>query len=277
MMASTKVLKACRPCHRSHIRCFASKLEIPVIDVSVFSASSNANHDAKMSAARELYRACSELGVFYVTGHDISHEDRSKVFKCASDLFSLSDRVKQSVKVQSGGFARGYIGFGAESGSNRLECKEGYSYGYDWQRSCRPENNMQGPNQWPDKSVLDPDFIPTMNGFYSNIVLTSERVIRGLSLALGFKECHLPAACVDGDTISLMRLFHYFPYEQLSPETALVKGEKIETEAECIGSSPHTDWGFLTAIVQDNQGGLQVLYLPLAMILDCTYFSLYVG
>jgi isopenicillin N synthase-like dioxygenase len=29
-------------------------------------------------------------------------------------------------------------------------------------------------------------------------------------------------------------------------------------QVERIGSSPHSDWGFLTLIMQDNVGGLQV-------------------
>lgn len=44
-----------------------------------------------------------------------------------------------------------------------------------------------------------------------------------------------------GDSISLMRLFHYMPYGLAG---AVGEGQ------ERIGSSPHTDWGFLTLILQ---------------------------
>ena len=50
----------------------------------------------------------------------------------------------------------------------------------------------------------------------------------------------------DGDTISLMRLFHYFPINET---------EKGQDKA-ILGSSPHTDWGYLTIILQDNVGRL---------------------
>ncbi len=51
--------------------------------------------------------------------------------------------------------------------------------------------------------------------------------------------------CLDGRKISLMRLFHYFPTS--------------EQHQNAIGSSEHTDWGFLTLIMQDLVGGLEFL------------------
>ena len=84
----------------------------------------------------------------------------------------------------------------------------------------------------------------------------------------------------DGDTISLMRLFHYFSSESIL-ESKLEPKSKLESQSDIshddqktqksdqkiqkstektkvnIGSSPHTDWGLLTLILQDNIGGLQ--------------------
>jgi isopenicillin N synthase-like dioxygenase len=58
--------------------------------------------------------------------------------------------------------------------------------------------------------------------------------------------------CQQGDTISIMRAFHYFPYEKF--------GQPAPEGFEFIGSSPHTDWGFLTLILQDPVGGLQIFH-----------------
>lgn len=44
-------------------------------------------------------------------------------------FFSLSEHAKRKVVAKKGGFARGYIKIGGESGSHRLEFKEGFSYG----------------------------------------------------------------------------------------------------------------------------------------------------
>ena len=68
-------------------------------------------------------------------------------------------------------------------------------------------------------------------------------VVRGLALALNVPPETLLAYCCGGETISLVRLFHYFP--------------AVAGRNNCIGSSPHTDWGFLTLIAQDAVGGLE--------------------
>lgn len=46
------------------------------------------------------------------------------------------------------------------------------------------------------------------------MVFVHEAIARGLSIALGLPhDDNLSKLCEGGDTISLMRLFHYFPYE----------------------------------------------------------------
>lgn len=48
------------------------------------------------------------------------------------------------------------------------------------------------------------------------MVSVNEAIARGLSLALGLADKDdqdLSRLCEGGDTISLLRLFHYFPYE----------------------------------------------------------------
>ncbi len=44
-------------------------------------------------------------------------------------FFSLPEAKKRKIPAKKGGFTRGYIGFGGESGSHLLECKEAFSYG----------------------------------------------------------------------------------------------------------------------------------------------------
>ena len=57
----------------------------------------------------------------------------------------------------------------------------------------------------------------------------------------------------EGDTISLMRAFHYFSASKVDQITSEEKDKRT-----IIGSSSHTDWGLLTLILQDSIGGLQV-------------------
>ena len=77
-----------------------------------------------------------------------------------------------------------------------------------------------------------------------------------LSCALGLPEDDLATHCGEGDTISLMRLFHYFPY---TAADNVAQVADAAAGAGRIGSSPHTDWGWLTLILQQGDVvGLQV-------------------
>lgn len=60
----------------------------------------------------------------------------------------------------------------------------------------------------------------------------SKGLCAALSLCLGQDEGFLSSVCQGGDTISLLRVFHY-----LSPSShPLGEGPHV------LGSSPHTDW-----------------------------------
>lgn len=93
------------------------------------------------------------------------------------------------------------------------------------------------------------------------MVSVNEAVARGISLCPDLGLQGLPSLCQGGDTISLLRLFHYFPYgsgnDSAGDETAGGGGGDGSSDGKCgsnresnreesgpgkIGSSPHTDW-----------------------------------
>lgn len=76
----------------------------------------------------------------------------------------------------------------------------------------------------------------------------------GLELQEKWKEM---MAC--GDEISILRLFHYYNTigESMDMNSGAVDPNSNQQE-NILGSSPHTDWGFLTIIIQDAVGGLQL-------------------
>lgn len=125
-------------------------------------------------------------------------------------------------------------GVGGESGSHRLEVKEAFSYGYNWPPDKKPVNSLTGPNVWPADEQL-PGFRRSLDRFYERMTAISELVVRGMSLALEQDERWLSQYTHEGATISLMRLFRYFPYTRAPDEAPGV---------ERIGSSPHTGQPF---------------------------------
>lgn len=115
-------------------------------------------------------------------------------------------------------------------------------------------NSLQGYNVYPDPSLVGKDWQKTINHFYVKMIEISHLVTEAIAISLNFPT--LNDYCESGDTISIMRLFKYFPYQ-----TAEQRGIEGSDRAK-IGSSAHTDWGFLTLILMEDQpDGLEV-YSP---------------
>jgi isopenicillin N synthase-like dioxygenase len=110
---------------------------------------------------------------------------------------------------------------------------------------------------------------------------TSNDFIRSLTTENNSDESKIHEKMIsdNGDSISLMRLFHYFSSEsgsnfesgddseskaapnvnEVSDHTSIIQIVKKQNKVT-IGSSPHTDWGLLTVIMQDEIGGLQFFH-----------------
>ncbi|CAM9316355.1 unnamed protein product [Discosporangium mesarthrocarpum] len=268
---------------------------IPEIDIRPLLTEESSLEDRVVVGGR-ICTALSSVGLFFATGHGITKMRREKAFNDASEFFSLKLEDKDSIPARAGGFTRGYIGFGGESGSHRLECKEAFSYGYPWPEGKPPENSLQGANIWPGENLVCKGWRQGMLELFRLMVGVSEAISKGVSVGLGLGEARLPELCREGETISLMRLFHYFPYDNedwggadnndeagsdlgataaSAPAAHACQGGGADAEAplkplkqEKISSSPHTDWGYLTCILQDGTGGLQYMHGGIERWLD---------
>ncbi|KAG6614694.1 2og-fe oxygenase [Phytophthora cinnamomi] len=215
------------------------------------------------SQGEKLADAFARFGCCYLTGHGISDALSKQMMQSAESFCALPDETKAAIPVvQDKGFTRGYIGVGKESGSaERVEVKEAFSYGYEWPEGKTEAfaNGLQGPNVWPKAEDWPVSNRLVLNEFFQKMTAASRAVACNLSKSLYGDAKYFDDYCHEGETISLMRMFHYFPYERYAGLTG-GKGNLPENFQEFIGSSPHTDWGFLTLIMQDPVGGLQVFH-----------------
>ncbi|KAF9180357.1 hypothetical protein BGZ51_006244 [Haplosporangium sp. Z 767] len=243
----------------------SSALTIPTIDITHL-LSPGASATQKQQVATKLLDAFTTFGVFYITSpsHPIfTAEKTSRILDATERLFALDPAEKALIpKIQPGGFTRGYVPLGGESGSTTKELKEGFSYGYEWtavdleaKKASTGLNGLQGPNSWPSETtlnVLDQGhqnaFKSTLQEFYLGVCEVAKELLKGISLALALPEDELAKYCSSSETISFMRLFHYLPYTN-------------QGNASQIGSSAHTDWGFLTLILSPCETvGLQLFH-----------------
>eukprot|EP00730_Choanoeca_flexa_P013580 TRINITY_DN5474_c0_g1_i1.p1 TRINITY_DN5474_c0_g1~~TRINITY_DN5474_c0_g1_i1.p1 ORF type:complete len:331 (+),score=39.44 TRINITY_DN5474_c0_g1_i1:301-1293(+) len=199
---------------------------------------------ARHKAAADLVDvALRQRGLFVLNTPSslLEMDDILKLFREGHLFFDQPKESKSTIpSISKAGFIRGYLKFGAESGRKEyFEPKEGFSYGYEWDGLQKPANGLQGANVWPQSET----FKSACKHHFDNAVKICTAIVSALAVAQAIDPIDLLRNCDQGDTISLMRLFRYHP---------------SVASRVCLGSSPHTDWGFLTLILQDGTGGLQV-------------------
>ncbi|KAF4688248.1 hypothetical protein FOZ60_002947 [Perkinsus olseni] len=165
----------------------ARSWEAPVIDLSCFGDHPG---DKCGGEASKLLRAASESGggAFVLRGHGVDDDFIDSVLSSARRLFTDVDASeKERLSIIGDGLTRGYVPLGRESGSDREEIKEAFSYGYDWPEGHKSfANKLQGPNVWPagisaeDKRVL--------NEWFGHATRLGLSLARAFSSALVYRE-----------------------------------------------------------------------------------------
>ena len=140
-------------------------LDLPIIDLSALTANKDFDQKILLSKSHEIHAACSEYGAFLVRNTTINSDESLRNIK---KFFDLPQPEKDKIKIEKGGFSRGYIGIGDESGSDSFEVKEAFSYGYDWNANVKPLNSMQGPNVWPSHVEAMKGWEKEMNNFFND-------------------------------------------------------------------------------------------------------------
>ena len=222
--------------------------ELPVVDISALMAGGRLGP----LGLRALRAAATRLGAFRVVGHGVEID---RVLNASRAFFELPLATKRAVRgaQNTPSFQRGYIGLGGESGlASYLELKEGFCYGYEWgadEIATATPNALSGHNSWPPDHALGPAWRARLVDYFTAAGAVAAAASRGIAQALGGADALLESSS-GGETISLMRLFHYFPADQFA---------ELAPDVPRTGSSPHTDWHFLTVILQDTTGGLQLI------------------
>jgi len=213
--------------------------DLPVIDISPLLAGDEAG---AARAGREIDAACRGLGFFYATGHAIGAETLALLDAASRRFFELPEATKQRIAMAKGGRAwRGFFPVGGELTSGKPDIKEGLYFGEE----LGPDDPrvaagwpLHGVNQFPgEPPELEPAVLRFMNEAGQSAHAIMSGVARGLGLTPGyFRETYTARPTL------LFRVFHY-PAAQ--PDAGWGVGE-------------HTDYGLLTLLAQDENGGLEV-------------------
>lgn len=219
--------------------------EIPILDVSALYGDDDA---AIRATAATLRRYLETIGFLYVTGHPIPRADVEAVREASKRFFALPEEEKAKLKIDKN--FRGFLPFAGSTivtSSVATVSKPNQSESIFFMHEVEADDPraladkpLQGPNQWPDETALA-GFRETIERYVQEMSTLARKMVRAIALSLG-----LPPESLDRyfeQPTTFLRLLHYPTQPQ---------------EEGLFGSAPHTDYGFITLLAQDNVGGLEV-------------------
>lgn len=211
--------------------------EIAIIDV----ASLRSDDDTAIVAA-EIQEACTNHGFFYITGHGIDDRLLVRLEQLSREFFAQDEASKMRIAMKHGGPAwRGYFPVGDELTSGKPDQKEGLYFGTELSQDdprVKAGVPLHGQNLFPEI----PAFRETILEYLDRMTALGHLLMRGIAMSLGLDSDYFRRELTWEPTI-LFRIFHYPP---------LRANDSLWSVGE------HTDYGLLTILKQDANGGLQV-------------------
>lgn len=208
---------------------------IPVVDITPLRDGSDPG-----SVAQQLHAASQGLGFIYISGHGIPAELIESARDNAFKFFRASDEAKAEIIVSS--CHRGWLKPGASKMHDkaRADLKESFIWGYESPQGTLDDHSLRGPNQWP---AFVPELETCAMQYFRQAHEVAHHLMRGFALGMQLDEqfflqnCQRPLSRAS---------FVYYP------------AQPPELGEEQFGVAPHTDFGVLTVLCQDDTGGLQV-------------------
>ncbi|MGB1109594.1 MAG: isopenicillin N synthase family dioxygenase [Gammaproteobacteria bacterium] len=209
--------------------------EIPIVDVAPLIDGSDPRKVAEQLA--DIY---ANIGFLYIENHGVSERLIQDMYRLTREFFALPMEDKQRVNIErSGPTLRGYIPMYWENvdPTKTKDFKECFDYGADGDAPAP----FFGPNLMPEQPA---GFGHTAMTYHAAMVRLAVKMVEGIALSLGLPADYFAER--QRNPITVQRLLHYPP-------------QSGQISVDELGIGAHTDYGFLTILHQDDNGGLQVM------------------
>ncbi|RAH70355.1 isopenicillin N synthase family dioxygenase [Aspergillus aculeatinus CBS 121060] len=225
-------------------------MAIPTLDFAKFHSGSDAERREFASA---LTKGFKRFGFIKLINHGFTREETSHLFQLNKDFFELPDSYKDSIQNKEGPKPqRGWSRVGAEKtgllnpgGKTNLSKKDQHDLQDAKEHfDTGPAEDQEYPNQWPDDERL-PGFRPWLESYFDRSQAITLELMEALELGLGIRRGAFVERC-QGHA-SELRLNHYPAIARRTLEAG--KTSRIW---------PHTDFGIITLLAQDDRGGLEI-------------------
>jgi isopenicillin N synthase-like dioxygenase len=224
--------------------------EVPTVDISPYVM--GGTDEQRAQVARQLDRACREVGFIQVIGHGVLPEVIAGLAH-AMDSFFEQDLETKKQWMRPAAENRGYsppkseslsYTLGLDPASRMNDFFEAFNVGAsiaDYGGSV-PLAEHYAANTWPDLT----DFESEVSVYFREARRVAYTLQDAFADALGVP--HAAFRETSDHAINVLRMNNY----------ALPPGE-IELGADLTGMGEHTDFGFVTVLWADQVAGLQVL------------------
>jgi isopenicillin N synthase-like dioxygenase len=214
--------------------------ELPVIDVSPLR---RGEPGALERLGAQVAEACSQVGFLYVTGHGVAPTLLAEIFAANRRFHARPLAEKLAIKLNP--WHRGYQPLGGStltasarfapaSAANQLES---FFIRHEVDADAPSDLPLHGANQWP---ADDPAFKLSVQAYDAAIRDVALSLLPVFSVAVGEDPAFFGMRFAPPATA--LRLIHYPSAPPGAP----------------YGAHPHTDYGFLTLLAQDEAGGLEM-------------------
>ncbi|MBI3710597.1 MAG: isopenicillin N synthase family oxygenase [Proteobacteria bacterium] len=214
--------------------------EIPVIDVGPLfdGGAAGLRH-----VAEAIRVAATGSGFFYIANHGVPREVMETAYTVSQRFFALPDEEKLKVAVNAR--HRGFIKVGEAKMHSRArpDLKESFIFGLDLPEDdpdVRAGKKLMGPNQWPPAL---PEMQVALDRYFAAATQCGRNLLRAIAVALELEETFFVPFF--RKPLARGALVYYPP-------------QPPQLGAEQFGVAPHSDYGCITLVSQDMNGGLQI-------------------
>ncbi len=173
---------------------------LPLIDITDLSSD---RREDRMRVARQLDRACAEIGFLYVSGAQLDAVPFRGLLTRAEAYFAQDLPTKMRSYIGKSENHSGYVPVGEEQlGAGKRDLKEAFDVNCDY----RPRDGRRpllGPNLWPGM----PGFQEDVLDYYWRVTDIGRQIFGAFALALGLDEDHFAPHLRHPP--SQLRLLHY--------------------------------------------------------------------
>lgn len=192
----------------------------------------------------DLRHAARTFGFFYLSGHGVPENLQREIVGISKAFFALPEADKLAVEMVRSPHFRGYTRAGWERTKGQADWREQFDAGaeriaVEQNATTSPWSRLQGPNQWP---AALPELKRAVLEWQSELTRVAIELLQAFAAALG----------QDKDIFN--PIYRDAPNQHLK----IIRYPGRDSTGSDQGVGAHKDSGFLTLLLQDVQGGLQV-------------------